>query len=194
MPQIKDAEEDDRDFIRDIEQTEEMKRSVFTASINLKNESAMMGEGLQETKRDTARQIQTEAKPEKKDRVKKERSDNSFQDKHATSIMTSQAASTVQTRRKQWEKKSSIREERSLPRCIEESGKKAEEKKEKKVEEKKEKEKLKEKKSPAVSKEEFKISPSMTGISQVMAPSTGQLGMITESEVSLFERQSVADL
>ena len=58
------------------------------------------------------------------------------EDKHETSIMTSQAASAAGQRRKQWEKKTSVREERSLPRCIEESAKKEKE-------------------------EEFKISPNL---------------------------------
>lgn len=50
------------------------------------------------------------------------------EDKHATSIMTSQAASTIGDRkRKQWDKKTSVREDRSLPRCIEESVKKEKE-------------------------------------------------------------------
>lgn len=63
-PEVKDVE-DDRDFIRDIEQTENMKRSVYTASINLKNE-ADIGEGLQEPRpTDPRKRIQTEAKPDK---------------------------------------------------------------------------------------------------------------------------------
>lgn len=45
MPEVKDVE-DDRDFIRDIEGTENMKRSVYTASINLKDENEI-GEGLE---------------------------------------------------------------------------------------------------------------------------------------------------
>ena len=151
-PEVKDVEEED--FARDVEQTERMKRSVFTASINLRNDLDGIGEGLAESAPlDAGRQIQTESKPENKDKIEhkpmRRQESAIISEKHATSIMTSQAASTV-GKRKAWARKTSIREERSLPRCIEESAKTS-------VEEQKE-------------QVEPMMSPEITGIQKVLAP------------------------
>jgi hypothetical protein len=151
-PEVKDVEEED--FARDVEQTERMKRSVFTASINLRDDLDGIGGGLAESAPlDAGRQIQTESKLENKDKIEhkpmRRQESAIISDKHAFSIMTSQAASTV-GRRKTWARKTSIRDERSLPRCIEESAKTS-------VEEHKE-------------QAEPMMSPEITGIAKVLAP------------------------